>query len=115
MQGKKGIAFNTNVGNSYANTEMATGLLDYAHTLVHIINTNTSGDDNTVQYKVFVTPDAEQSTIDWNARVSGQTVVADGTAIHKFTDAWDGVKVQLRNNASGDVTQVKVYITRKPR
>uniref|UniRef100_A0A6M3JMY8 Uncharacterized protein n=1 Tax=viral metagenome TaxID=1070528 RepID=A0A6M3JMY8_9ZZZZ len=115
MQGKKVIAHNGNVANAYTDTQMATGLLDYAHTLVHIINTNTSGDDGTVQYKVFVTPDSEQSSIDWNARVSGQTITAGGTAIHKFTDAWDGVKVQLRNNASGTVCQTKVYITRKPR
>lgn len=115
MQGKKEIVFNGNVGNSYTDTRQATGLIDYAHTLIHIINTNTSGTGGTVQYNVMVTPDADQSSIDWNTRISSQIIVAGGSAIHKFTDSWDGAKVQLRNNSSGTVNQVKVYITRKPR
>ena len=122
MQPKNEVVFEGNVGNTFttvysgtANMRQATGLGNYATTLIVIKNTNLSGSDKNLIYGVRATPLRTESTVDWVVLTSGQTLTYGSVKPHINRDPWDAMVVDIMNTASGDQAQAKVYINRKPR
>lgn len=109
------VVYEGNVPDTFTDVGQATGLCDYASTLIFVKNTNLSGAGNSLKYSILVTPKRDESTVDWYVLVSGAILTSGMPQPHLIRDPWDGVKVQLVNATSGDVAQAKVYINRKPR
>lgn len=115
MAGKKEIVAEGVGINEWVDSRTAT-ILDYANTLVYVKNTNLSGTDYGLKYSVLLTPDLEADTVDWYVRISGAILTAGSDIPLPLNhDAWDAVKVQVRNAVDGEFCQYKVYIVRKNR
>jgi len=110
--GKKEVVLETNLTNEFQDSNVAT-ILDRERTIIIIKNTNLSGTNYTLSYSIMVTPDLEESTIDWITLTSSVPIVAGDVVKHAITDPWDGIKLQAMNTVGGEEAQIKVYINRK--
>jgi hypothetical protein len=112
MLGKKENVFEGLLTNEFTDSAVAT-ILDRERTIIIIKNTNLSGTNYSLSYSILVTPDLEESTIDWIVRASGVVIVAGDVVTHAITDPWDGIKIQAMNTVGGEEAQIKAYINRK--
>ena len=110
--GKKEIVLEANLSNEFQDSKTAT-ILDRERTIIVIKNTNLSGTNYTASYSVMVTPDLEESSVEWITLMSSVAIVAGDVVRHAVTDPWDGIKIQAINTIAGEESQVKVYINRK--
>ena len=98
--------------NEFIDSTVAT-ILDRERTIIVIKNTNLSGTNYSLSYSILVTPDLEESTIDWITLASSVVIVAGDVVKHAITDPWDGIKLQATNTTGGQEAQIKAYINRK--
>ena len=110
--GKKEICMEGLLTNEFTDSSVAT-ILDRERTIIVIKNTNLSGTNYSLSYSIMVTPDLEESTIDWITLASSVVIVAGDVVKHAITDPWDGIKLQATNTVGGEEAQIKVYINRK--
>jgi len=110
--GKKEVVMDGLLSNEFTDSNVAT-ILDRERTIIIIKNTNLSGTNYSLSYSIMVTPDLEESSVDWITLASSVVIVAGGVVKHGITDPWDGIKLQAMNTTGGEEAQIKAYINRK--